>query len=512
MNKININEENNFNAKIDEKNGNIKNLEIDLLDTINDKDLFKNITKNYKNFQIKGINIENNYINNDVDILTDDFQLDINEIIDENSQNNTNNQKDNFINESFYEENDLNEIHRKNNNNENNLDFNSFIKTQNKKKDTKISKSLSSNKIGYKKTSILFKKENNKNKTKINERNINHAEDQKKKLKYSREKIELNKQRINKLYSDYKNILNKRENKKKELSKEEIKDCSFSPKINKKSKKISEKNPKFSKPIFLRYNNDDSRKKFLIKKYELNFTHIPKINKDYNTKINQKKSIYKNNITKINKNRNKTSKNLKINNHIIENANILKKQLLLEEYIRNQKLNNKNNEDIPLYTPKTTATSKSKFSIKKHYNCKNNLNESLNYPIMKNLNLKKYFHNNNSCNKNDKKLIKNKSFYLEYIKGINKKLNQNIFFEQNINPIISINQIDKYYNHDYKKRFININKKNKENVIKRFIDKINPGLNFDDKHNKGICYNITEQCMNIKKIISKYKEKFTNYK
>ena len=56
------------------------------------------------------------------------------------------------------------------------------------------------------------------------------------KKKYSKEKLELNKQRLNKLYSDYQKIKNKIENKKEELSKEEIKDCSFSPRINKHSK------------------------------------------------------------------------------------------------------------------------------------------------------------------------------------------------------------------------------------------------------------------------------------
>ena len=45
--------------------------------------------------------------------------------------------------------------------------------------------------------------------------------------------MELNKQRLNNLYENYKKIKNKIEEKKKELSKEEMKDCSFSPKINK---------------------------------------------------------------------------------------------------------------------------------------------------------------------------------------------------------------------------------------------------------------------------------------
>ena len=151
---------------------------------------------------------------------------------------------------------------------------------------------------------------------------------------------------------------------------------------------------------------------------------------------------------------------------------------------------NYSNEDISSLNLKTT-------------HCKINLNKNLKYPIVKNLNLEKYFYNNICRNKKDKKLLKSKSFYFDYIKGINKKINRNAILKQKITPIISINEMDKYFVYNYN---------NKENVIKNFIDKLNTQINSFNKDNKGICYNITEQCMIIKKIILKNKLRSRTYK
>ena len=474
MNKININEENNFNASKNENASHINKLEINLLDTVNDKDLFRNIINN----------------NDNINCLTENYQLDINEIIDKNSDNNSNKENNEISNNSENEKIYFDEMNKKINNNsniDNYDDFNSFMKTKMKKKNNKIPKSFSSNKIKYKKISTPFMIKNYKTNNKSKEIN-NKVECEKKKVKYSKERIELNKQRINKLYTDYKKILDKIENKKKELSEEEIKNCSFSPKINKYSKKIIQNNSKFSKPIYLRYNNDLSRKNILLKKYQLNFTYIPKINKNYHLYLTHNENSHKNDNQKIIKN-NKS----KESDNIIKNANIIKRKLLLDEYISNQKIMNFNDEDISSLNLKTN-------------HCKINLNKNLKYPIVKNLNLEKYFYNNisrNKRNKKDKKLLKSKSFYFDYIKGINKKINRNAILKQKITPIISINEMDKYFVYNYN---------NKENVIKNFIDKLNTQINTFNKDNKGICYNITEQCMNIKKIIFKNKNKFRIYK
>ena len=68
--------------------------------------------------------------------------------------------------------------------------------------------------------------------------------------------------------------------------------------------------------------------------------------------------------------------------------------------------------------------------------------------------------------------------------------------------------MDKYFKGNRTFYQSNQNKNNKENVIKNFIDKINNNINRDINYNKGICYNITEQCMNIKKIVSKNRNVF----
>ena len=68
MKKININEENNFNASKNENTSNFNKLEINLLDTFQNKVLFKNIMNNNdnnKHNKIKDLNEINNY-NNDI--------------------------------------------------------------------------------------------------------------------------------------------------------------------------------------------------------------------------------------------------------------------------------------------------------------------------------------------------------------------------------------------------------------------------------------------------------------
>ena len=319
--------------------------------------------------------------------MTENYQIDINEIIDENSDINNELNKQN--NETYNKEGNGFDNIKEKNFNENYIDFSSFMKIKKKAKEKlfKPTKSLSKNRMKNNTISRKLKKELYNEKRKIEETNINNIENKEKKIKYSKEKIELNKQRINKLYNDYKNIINKRENMKKELSKEEIKDCSFSPKINNKSKKMTENNKIFSKPIFLRYNDDNIRKSNLIKKYDVKFSHIPRINKNY--KLNLNKINFK--LNKMTKNENCNKDTLKMDNNIIKNSNILKREILLEEYIKQQKIFDIKNEDISLHTSKTTTTSKSKFSIKKKINSKNSINRSFNYPIMRKMNLKKHF-------------------------------------------------------------------------------------------------------------------------
>ena len=69
----------------------------------------------------------------------------------------------------------------------------------------------------------------------------------------------------------------------------------------------------------------------------------------------------------------------------------MKISIIIEEYIRQQKIFDIKNKDISLHTSKKTTTSKSKFSIKKKINSKNSINRSFNYPIMRKMNLKKHF-------------------------------------------------------------------------------------------------------------------------
>ena len=501
MNIININEEEKLN-KINNDKDSFKNIfEIDLLDTINKKDIFKNIRNNLikKNY----VNKRNNN-NKEFHCITDNYQLDVNEIASENSNFNKSEENSNKISA---DNNDLKEVEDKNGNY---LDFKTFMAGKTKEKPTKIiknSKSFKSNKVNRKKTFTPFKK-NNFNK------NLNlQKEEEKEKIKYTKERLEMNKKRINNLYNDYQKILNIRKKRKEELSKEEIKDCSFSPEINKNSKKLIANNIKFSKPIFLRYNKDKTKKNNLAKKYALNLTHIPKINKKFIFKIHQndiKKK--KDNSIKIKVNDIKNKKTF-IKNNIIEKANILRRQLLLDEYINQHKIGFYNNNDNISYIHNTSTSYKTQSYIKRKREYTHYLNKSQNYPVIKKLNLEKKLNNNNrNKNKNNKKnrtIFKNKSFNFDYIKGINKKIDNNINLKTNNTHIISIDNIDKYYKNN--RTFINSNHNNKENVEQNYINKINENIYYRN-NSKGICYNITEQCINIKNIALKSKKKFRIFK
>ena len=80
MNIININEENNSNGENKVKEIDINKLEIDLLETINENDLFKNIENNVK--------IKNNFMDKKNNLIpqhqsiTDNYQLNVDAIVD----------------------------------------------------------------------------------------------------------------------------------------------------------------------------------------------------------------------------------------------------------------------------------------------------------------------------------------------------------------------------------------------------------------------------------------------
>ena len=201
MNIININEENNSNIEKKVNENHINKLEIDLLETINEKDLFKNIENHDK--------IRNNFIDNKKNLITqnkyinDNFKLNIDEIVDES--NNIINQNFEDLNENDINKNDIEQEKFKNN--ENYIDFNSFMLKKNEKtnKLNKIFRKIKEDKIKMNKTFSHLRKniKNLKNEnTKMNETH------KKTKIKYSKERIEINKQRINNLYNDYQKILN----------------------------------------------------------------------------------------------------------------------------------------------------------------------------------------------------------------------------------------------------------------------------------------------------------------
>ena len=482
---------------------------INLLDTLeNNNTLFNNLNHNYNKTDFNNcIKEENKNINNKSET----------KIIDENISDNYILNSEEIV-ENMSDDEDI-QPHTENNGEKINcLSFKDFIsksKNKNKTEHSLISKSFSSNKINSKK--ILEKTKNKKN-SKDNHTKYETEENIKKK-KYSKERMELNKQRLNNLYENYKKIKNKIEEKKKELSKEEMKDCSFSPKINKYSKILIKNNPNYSKPIFLRNNND--RKEYYKKKHEVNFTHIPKINKKYNNKLDIYSRLYdKSEIKNENLDnlddcpfRPTTNYNYINNNkNFVKHDNILKRKILLNEFLNQRKveINNNENRINKTFTPNTSCTSKSIYSIKKERQYifkpyfdklnrmiikKTKTNKSFNNIgqkkyIVNKLNINtSYIKNNNKSTTNNKSIKNDKPFLTEnndknYTKNINNRNNNNNF-----------NIIDSNIIGEKRKNISN------ENVITNLIDKINSKSK--KISNKGICVNVFENCQNIKNIIHK---------
>ena len=457
-----------------------------LLDTIENRDLFNNLENHYSNNDSKNIILkeEENSIQNKTELTTNNI---------ENLNINSETNKINISN------NDDNKSYESNNDDKNNcLSFKDFMaKVKNKKNENKtVSKSFTSKNI--------YKRDIEKRKNKNIENNKSETKDKKeekiKNKKYSKERLELNKQRLNKLYNDYKNFKNKIENKKIELSKDELKDCSFSPKINKYSKILIRNNPNFSKPIFLR-NND--KKDFYKKKYEINFTHIPKINKKYNNNLDIYSRLYNKNQIKNYNYENETDYPFrpitnynyeKNHKNLVTFQNVLKREILLNEYINRQQieLNDNNKKNKLSFTPNTSCTSNSLFSIKKEkkkliFPCFNKINKT----IIKNNKVSRSLKNNNNNlkinnsyyqNEYNKPIIMNKSmknsksFILDYFNKTNIKKNKKQF------ELISI-------------------KNNLENEIQNYINKIN--IKNNKGTNEGICINIKKKCNNFKMIINK---------
>ena len=575
---------------------------INLLDTIENKDLFQNlkINNNLANSKIINKNINTPFLSDNNEQPKENktnIKSEINNeqnkennieeyyLIDEEKFNdNKDDDKDDNIenkedkgDQDYYNFNDNNnDLPINNNNNEINcISFQDFMKKKNKE----FNQSQNTPSITYS-TSQNKKKSNNKNKIKKKETNKtmsktfsnmknnksmsiyknrnnfsyikyknnktetnNMTEEKVQKKKYSKERIEMNKQRLDKLYKDYQKFQNKINNRRKELSEDEIKNCSFSPKINKYSELLVENNPQYIKPIYLRKEN---KKDFYKKKHEIIFTHVPKINKNYN--LDQYKRLYNKNM---NKNDNEESQceypfkpitnyNFECNNNIKNLGNLEKRQILLDEYINQNKIiinnNNKNaqNEEFNKlsFTPNTSCTSNSKYSInpkmiKIFGPCYNEIN--MMHKTQNNKNKRKKINQRNYSfnNINDYNLYKNKqteisvnnknykstektkrnksaknsnSFLFDYMSNINKRMIQ----QNNLyNPgFFHFKTNQNFYRNNNSKHK---NAKNKENVITSFKNKID--LDNYNSQNTGICIDITKNCNNLKQIINRTRYK-----
>ena len=575
---------------------------INLLDIIENKDLFQNlkINNNLANSKIINKNINTPFLSDNNEQPNEnktDIKSEINNeqnkennieeyyLIDEEKFNDDkdDNKDDNIEknedkgDQDYYNFNDNNnDLPINNNNNEINcISFQDFMKKKNKE----FNQSQNTPSITYS-TSKNKKKSNNKNKIKKKETNKtmsktfsnmknnksmsiyknrnnfsytkyknnktetnNMTEEKVEKKKYSKERIEMNKQRLDKLYKDYQKFQNKINNRRKELSEDEIKNCSFSPKINKYSEFLVENNPQYIKPIYLRKEN---KKDFYKKKHEIIFTHVPKINKNYN--LDQYKRLYNKNM---NKNDNEESQceypfkpitnyNFECNNNIKNLGNLEKRQILLDEYINQNKIiinnNNKNaqNEEFNKlsFTPNTSCTSNSKYSInpkmiKIFGPCYNEIN--MMHKTQNNKNKRKKINQRNYSfnNINDYNLYKNKqteisvnnknykstektkrnksaknsnSFLFDYMSNINKRMIQ----QNNLyNPgFIHFKTNQNFYRNNNSKHK---NAKNKENVITSFKNKID--LDNYNSQNTGICIDITKNCNNLKQIINRTRYK-----
>ena len=575
---------------------------INLLDTIENKDLFQNlkINNNLVNSKIVNKNINTPFLSDNNEQPNEnktDIKSEINNeqnkennieeyyLIDEEKFNDDkdDNKDDNIEknedkgDQDYYNFNDNNnDLPTNNNNNEINcISFQDFMKKKNKE----FNQSQNTPSITYS-TSQNKKKSNNKNKIKKKETNKtmsktfsnmknnksmsiyknrnnfsytkyknnktetnNMTEEKVEKKKYSKERIEMNKQRLDKLYKDYQKFQNKINNRRKELSEDEIKNCSFSPKINKYSELLVENNPQYIKPIYLRKEN---KKDFYKKKHEIIFTHVPKINKNYN--LDQYKRLYNKNM---NKNDNEESQceypfkpitnyNFECNNNIKNLGNLEKRQILLDEYINQNKIiinnnnNNAQNEEFNKlsFTPNTSCTSNSKYSInpkmiKIFGPCYNEINMMLKTQNNKNKRKKINQRNYSFNNINDYNLYKNKqteisvnnknykstektkrnksaknsnSFLFDYMSNINKRMIQ----QNNLyNPgFIHFKTNQNFYRNNNSKHK---NAKNKENVITSFKNKID--LDNYNSQNTGICIDITKNCNNLKQIINRTRYK-----
>jgi len=568
---------------------------INLLDTIENKDLFQNlkINNNLVNSKITNKNNNTPFLNDNNEqsvenntnikskINIDQNNIEEYYVIDEEKFNNN---KDDDIekneekgDQDYYNINDNNDdlpynSNINNNNNEINcISFQDFMKKKNKEftqsqntpsvtKSTSVNKKKSNNKNNVKKNEInkkmsktfsnmkknksmsIYKNRNNFSYTKYKNKKIetnNMSEEKVEKKKYSKERIEMNRQRLDKLYNDYQKFQKKINNRRKELSKDEIKNCSFSPKINKYSELLVENNPQYIKPIYLRKEN---KKDFYKKKHEINFTHVPKINKNYN--LDQYKRLYNKNTNKNNNDESQseypfkpiTNYNFECNNNIKNLGNLEKRQLLLDEFISQNKIiinNNKNNAQNEefnklSFTPNTSCTSNSKYSInpkmiKIFGPCYNEIN--MMYQNQNNKNKRKKINQRNYSfnNINDYNLSKNKmtdinfnnkhykstektkrnksaknsnSFLFDYMSNINKRMIQQNNFNNPGFILFKTNQ-NFYRNNNSNHK----NVKNKENVITSFKNKLN--LDNYNSHNTGICIDITRNCKNLKQIINR---------
>ena len=545
----------NYNTEITNEKLN-NNFNIDLLDTLDKNNLFNNIIPNDNHNDSQTDNFQLN--EQDIDTpksdqgVTEENQTikKINEIEEKNENifiENNNEEKNLNLNNIDDTDNDNKsfESNKKDNNNNNCFDFNDFISKIKNKNNTKIdtkkdsvSKShspIQKNKINN--NSIVIQKHDrdfSKNKKSKNEIN---KEEKTQKKKYSKERMEINKQRLNNLYNDYKKFKTKIENMKNDLSKEEMKDCSFTPQINKYSKKLVKNNSNYSKPIYLR--NNENKKEFYKKKYELNFTHMPKINKNYKCNLDIYARLYNKNpenkdnyldgnncqfrpITNYNYEKAQISNNIK---------NISKRKKLLNDYINHQKiaLNNSNKENKIPHTPNTSCTSISKVSIKKEKqkifrpyfnkitktmfkpnkpslsliyrktNIYNDINER-NYKL-NNTYIQQY--RNKKIEKN-KSMNTNKSFLLDYMNNNYIKINNQKQKKKTPNNLKKNDINNIFYKNQYiTEKKINSNNE-KENVVLNYINKIN--LKDNESLNKGICVDIAKRCKIIKKIVQKNKK------
>ena len=577
---------------------------INLLDTIENKDLFQNlkINNNLANPKIINKNINTPFLNdsneqsienkanikskinneqNNIENNTEEYYVideeKFNDIKDDDIEKNEEKGNQNYydVNDNDNNNDNNNYLLTNNNNNEINcISFQDFMKKKNKefnqsKNTPSETKSTSQNKKKSNNKNVIKKKETNKKMSKTfsnmknnksmsiykNRNNFsytkyknnktesnNMTEEKVEKKKYSKERIEMNKQRLDKLYKDYQKFQNKINNRRKELSEDEIKNCSFSPKINKYSEILVENNPQYIKPIYLR---NENKKDFYKKKHEIIFTHVPKINKNYN--LDQYKRLYNKNM---NKNDNEESQceypfkpitnyNFECNNNIKNLGNLEKRQLLLDEYINQNKIiinnnNNAQNEEFNKlsFTPNTSCTSNSKYSInpkmiKIFGPCYNEINmmhkTQNNKNKRKKINQRNYSFNNindynlyknkkteiNVNNKNYKSTEKTKrnksaknsnSFLFDYMSNINKRMIQQNNFNNPGFVLIKTNQ-NFYRNNNNKHK----NVINKENVITSFKNKMD--LDNYNSQNAGICIDITKNCKNLKQIINRTRYK-----